>query len=84
MESRRGLASVSLGATKEIARRLVAEGRFENVSEACRAGLRRLEEDGRVVDRLVALGDEGMASGVDEGFDIDAFVAEVGAAPARD
>jgi hypothetical protein len=26
------------------------------------------------VDRLVALGEEGMASGIDEGFDIDAFV----------
>ncbi len=73
---RDGLASVSLGSTKEVGLRLVAEGRFENLSEACRAGLRRLAEDARVVDRLVALGEEGMASGVDEGFDIDAFVAE--------
>ena len=75
--SREGLASVSLGRAKEIGLRFVAEGRFENLSEACRAGLRRLEEDARVVDRLVALGEAGLASGVDEGFDIDAFVEEV-------
>lgn len=76
-KSRSGLASVNLGATKQIGVRLVSEGRFENLSDACRAGLRRLYEDSRVLDRLVALGEEGMASGVDEAFDIDAFVAEV-------
>lgn len=37
-ERRNGLASVNLGATKEIALRLVAEGRYESVSEARRAG----------------------------------------------
>jgi putative addiction module CopG family antidote len=77
MPARRdGLASVSLGSTKEIGLRLVADGRFENLSEACRAGLRRLEEDARVIDRLAALGDEGMASGVDDTFDIDALVED--------
>lgn len=74
---RDGLASVSLGDTKAVGLRLVAQGRFENLSEACRAGLRRLEEDAQIVDRLVALGDVGMASGVDDSFDIDAFVEEV-------
>lgn len=74
MNQREGIASVSLGSAKAIGQRLVAEGRFENLSEACRAGLRRLEEDARVVERLVALGEEGMASGIDEAFDIDAFV----------
>jgi putative addiction module CopG family antidote len=74
MTQRDGLASVSLGSTKAIGLRLVAEGRFENLSEACRAGLRRLDEDARIVEHLVALGEEGMASGIDESFDIDAFV----------
>jgi Arc/MetJ-type ribon-helix-helix transcriptional regulator len=74
--SRSGLASVNLGAAKQIGTRLVAEGRFENLSDACRAGLRRLDEDARVIDKLVALGEEGMASGLDEAFDIDAFVME--------
>lgn len=69
-------ATVDLGAAEETARRLVAEGRFESVSDACRAGLRRLAEDAAVVDRLAALGAEGMASGVADGFDIDAFVDE--------
>ena len=73
---RDGLASVNLGSTKEIGLRLVAQGRFEDLSEACRAGLRRLEEDARIVDRLAALGEEGMASGVDDAFDIDALVEE--------
>lgn len=73
---REGLASVSLGSAKEVGLRLIAEGRFENLSEACRAGLRRLDEDARVVDTLVALGKQGMASGADEGFDIDDFVEE--------
>jgi putative addiction module CopG family antidote len=74
MNQRDGLASVSLGTTKAIGLRLVAEGRFENLSEACRAGLRRLDEDARIVEHLVALGKEGMASGIAEDFDIDSFV----------
>jgi Arc/MetJ-type ribon-helix-helix transcriptional regulator len=75
-ETREGLANVSLGSTKEIGLRLVADGRFENLSEACRAGLRRLADDARVIDRLAALGDEGMASGIDDAFDIDAFIED--------
>ncbi|WP_420606629.1 ribbon-helix-helix domain-containing protein [Novosphingopyxis sp.] len=75
--TREGFASVNLGAAKQIGLRLVAQGRFENLSDACRAGLRRLEQDARVVERLVALGQEGMASGVDDSFEIDAFVEEV-------
>jgi len=73
---RPGLASVNLGTAKGIGLRLVEEGRFENLSEACRAGLRRLAEDARIIDRLAALADEGMASDIDESFDIDRFVEE--------
>ena len=76
-EPRSGHATVRLGATKDIARRLVAQGRFESVSEACREGLRRLDAEQRIVERLVALGEEGMASGVAEGFYIDVFIDEV-------
>ncbi len=56
--------------------RLIADSRFENLPEACRAGLRRLAKDARVVDRLAELGGEGMASGVDDTFDIDDFVKD--------
>lgn len=76
-EPRTGNATVSLGATKEIAQRLVDRGRFESVSEACREGLRRLDAEQRIVGRLVALGEEGIASGVAEGFEIDAFIDEM-------
>jgi len=79
MTQREGLASVNLGSAKAIGQRLVTEGRFENLSEACWAGLRRLAEDARIVDRLVALGEEGMASGIDETFDIDTFVGAISA-----
>lgn len=36
--------------------------------------LRRLEEDVHLVEALVLLGQVGMASGIDESFDTDAFV----------
>ena len=61
---RDGFARVSLGSAKELGLRLVARGWFGNLSEACRAGLRRMSGDGRLVDRLVALGEEGLESGV--------------------
>lgn len=69
--------TLDLGTAKAIAERLVAEGRYDSVADACRAGLRRLAEDAAVVDRLVKLGEDGMASGLADGFDIDAFVDEM-------
>ena len=72
-----GATPVSLGTTEEIARRLVEQGRFDSISEACREGLRRLDTEQRVVDRLVELGEQGLASGIAEGFDIDEFIDEM-------
>ena len=66
MSQRDGVGGVNRGSAKAVGLRRVAEARSETPSEAC-----------RVVDRLVALGQEGMASGIDETFDIDAFVDEV-------
>jgi len=78
MATRRdGLARESLGATKAVGLRLVAQGRHENLSQACPAGQRRLEDGDRVVDWLVALGEAGMASGADNAFAIDAFIEQV-------
>ena len=63
MAQREGLASVNLGSTRAIGQRLVAEGRFENLSDACRAGLRRVEGGWRGGGRAGGLGGEGVAWG---------------------
>ena len=76
-EPHTGNTLVNLGTTTEIARRLVDQGRFECISEACREGLRRIDTEERIVDQLVALGEQGMASGVAEGFDIDEMIDEM-------
>jgi hypothetical protein len=72
-----GPARVELGSAEAVGLRLVTEGRFENLSEACRAGLCRLAHDARVVDCPVSLAEEGLRSGIADGFDIDASVAEM-------
>lgn len=53
----------------------------ENLTDANRARLRQPEEGWRVVERLACLGKAGMASGIDDRFDIDVFVESV--APAK-
>jgi len=72
-----GDTPVNPGAGGEIARRLVDQGRFESISEACHEGPRRLDAEQRIVDTLVGLGEQGMASGVAEGFDIDELIDEM-------
>lgn len=69
--------SVALGAPfVEFARRKVASGEFGTTSEVVREAMRRYiaEDDHR--SRLLALIDEGLASPVDEAFDIDAWFEE--------
>jgi Arc/MetJ-type ribon-helix-helix transcriptional regulator len=78
--ARSASVSLNLGAAEAVGLRLVQEGRFEDLSDACRAGLRRFAEDSRVIDRLVLLGEEGMSSGIDHDFDIDQFIDGIGSA----
>ena len=61
----------------EFADRQVREGRYGSTSGVLRAGLRLLEEhEARLANLRAALA-EGEASGLDEEFDFDAFIAEV-------
>ena len=55
---------------------LVSQGRYGNVSEVVRAGLRILEEREAKLDALRAAIDEGLESGPAEPFEVEAFIAE--------
>ena len=55
----------------------IAGGRYNNVSEVIRAGLRRLEEDEARLAAVRAALIEGEESGVVEGFDPDAFMKKL-------
>lgn len=52
----------------------IAEGRFQSVSEAVRAGLRKLEEDETKLEALRAKLKAGEDSGIVEDFDKDKFL----------
>lgn len=55
----------------------IAEGRFQSVSEAVRAGLRRLEEEEAKLEALKAKLLGGKASPLVEDFDPQRFLAEM-------
>ena len=55
----------------------IAEGRFQSVSEAVRAGLRRLEEDERKLEALRARLQAGEDSPLVEDFSPQQFLAEM-------
>jgi antitoxin ParD1/3/4 len=55
----------------------IAEGRFQSVNEAVRAGLRRLEEDEAKLEALRAKLQAGEDSPLVEDFDPQQFLAEM-------
>ena len=62
--------SISLGNYfDQFINRRISEGRFKNVSEVVRAGLRLLEEEENKVNALRAAVQEGIDSGIAHNFD---------------
>ena len=55
----------------------IARGRYNNVSEVVRAGLRRLEEDEARIAAIRAALEEGEESGIAEDFDPATFVQKL-------
>ena len=62
---------------EEFVKTNIAGGRYNNVSEMVRAGLRRLEEDEARVNALCAAVDEGDASPDVLDFDEEVFIQEL-------
>lgn len=70
--------TVTLGQHYEdFIRSIIEGGRFNNVSEVVRAGLRRLEEDEARLAAVRAALIEGENSGVVEGFDPEVFIKKL-------
>ena len=62
--------SVALGTYfEEFIKAKISQGRYNNASEVIRAGLRLLEENEERIVALKAAIDEGLESGVADGFD---------------
>lgn len=70
--------SISLGDYfEEFVQDRISEGRFKNVSEVVRAGLRLLEEDEHKASALRAAIQEGIDSGIAEDFDPKTHLASL-------
>lgn len=70
--------TVTLGQHYEdFIRSIIERGRFNNVSDVVRAGLRRLEEDEARLAAVRAALIEGENSGVVEGFDPKVFIKKL-------
>lgn len=70
--------TVSLGSHYEdFIRNIISQGRYNNVSEVIREGLRRLEEDEARLAALRAALEEGEASPDVTDFDPEAFLQEL-------
>lgn len=70
--------TVSLGSHYEdFIRNIISQGRYNNVSEVIREGLRRLEEDEARLAALRAALEEGEASPEVTDFDPEAFLLEM-------
>ena len=64
--------SITLGSYfDQFIQSILREGRYKNVSEAVRAGLRLLEEEEQKIIALRHAIDEGVNSGIAENFDAD-------------
>ena len=62
--------SVALGTYfEDFIKAKISQGRYNNASEVIRAGLRLLEENEERIAALKAAIDEGLESGVADGFD---------------
>ena len=72
--------SIALGEPfVRFAQHKVASGEFGSTSEVVREAMRRYIAEDQQRERLLALIDEGLASPIDEGFDLDSwFEAEFG------
>lgn len=69
--------SIALGEPfVRFAQRKVESGEFGSTSEVVREAMRRYIAEDEQRQRLLALIDEGLASPIDEGFDIDVWFEE--------
>lgn len=67
--------SVALGGYfEDFIKSQIAQGRYNNASEVIRAGLRLLEEDESRLMALKSAINEGLDSGVAEGFDPETYL----------